>query len=185
MHYQRLRRGSPAMDAPRLRASEADRFARYYTAGSPDECWNWTGSLASHGYGYLKVKRNGAFIRMKAARWALELKLGRPLTGWALHGCDNRACVNVNPGHVYEGDALLNSQDAISRDRLHRGPKDPGTVARGESSGMAKLTDDAVRSIRRRYAGGGISQQELADEFGVDQTKISDVIRRKTWKHVW
>jgi predicted transcriptional regulator len=57
-------------------------------------------------------------------------------------------------------------------------------VARGEQAGLAKLTDDAVREIRRRYAEGGISQQQLANEYSVHQTKISAVVTRKTWRHV-
>jgi predicted transcriptional regulator len=41
-----------------------------------------------------------------------------------------------------------------------------------------------VRDIRNRYAAGGVSQQKLADEYGVNQTKISDVVCGRTWKHV-
>lgn len=54
----------------------------------------------------------------------------------------------------------------------------------GESHRTAKLTTDAVRLIRSKYAAGGISQRQLADEFGVKPETISFVIRRITWKHV-
>ena len=54
----------------------------------------------------------------------------------------------------------------------------------GSANKNAKLTEDVVREIRRRYAQGGISQQALADEYGVSQSKISDAIHRKTWAHV-
>lgn len=49
---------------------------------------------------------------------------------------------------------------------------------------MAKLTEDQVREIKIRYGKDGVTQQMLATEFGVAQTKISDIVRGKTWKHV-
>jgi DNA-directed RNA polymerase specialized sigma24 family protein len=48
---------------------------------------------------------------------------------------------------------------------------------------MAKLTDDTVRAIRRRYLDGE-SQQQIADSLGVTQVTVSLVLRRKTWAHV-
>ena len=53
----------------------------------------------------------------------------------------------------------------------------------GEGSGRAKLTDDAVREIRRRFALGE-GQQRLALEFGVRFQAIRDIIRGRRWKHV-
>lgn len=44
-----------------------------------------------------------------------------------------------------------------------------------------KLTQEIAEEIRRRYSAGGITQQQLADLHGVAQTKISDIIRMKTW----
>lgn len=35
-----------------------------------------------------------------------------------------------------------------------------------------------------RHGAGGLGQQALADEHGVNQTKVSDVVRRRTWRHV-
>ena len=58
-----------------------------------------------------------------------------------------------------------------------------GRHARGEASGRAKLTDDQVREIRSRAAAGE-TQTSLGREFGVVQTVISDVVTRKTWKHI-
>lgn len=45
----------------------------------------------------------------------------------------------------------------------------------------AKLTPNKVVAIRRRYANGGVSQQAIADELGVHQSIISDLVRGKTW----
>ncbi|MEO5367379.1 MAG: GIY-YIG nuclease family protein [Magnetococcus sp. WYHC-3] len=54
---------------------------------------------------------------------------------------------------------------------------------RGENSYLSKLTEEKVREIflKRRE---GYSYKKLAEEYGVDMTNISCIIRRKTWKHV-
>lgn len=49
---------------------------------------------------------------------------------------------------------------------------------------MAKLNDDSVREIRRLYASGAIDQYCLAIIFDTDQSEISRIVNRKTWKHV-
>ena len=49
-------------------------------------------------------------------------------------------------------------------------------------SGRAKLTDAKVREIRWRYADGtGETPRELAAEFGVSPSTISDIASRRTW----
>ena len=49
-------------------------------------------------------------------------------------------------------------------------------------SGRAKLTDAKVREIRCRYADGfGETPRELAAEFGVSPSTISDIAARRTW----
>ena len=42
-----------------------------------------------------------------------------------------------------------------------------------------KLTDAQVAEIRTAYASGGVSQRALAGRFGVTQTQIHNIIRRK------
>jgi hypothetical protein len=45
------------------------------------------------------------------------------------------------------------------------------------------LTDDQVREIRRRHAGGE-AQGTLAREFGLDKAAMSRLIRRETYRTV-
>ncbi|MDJ0337467.1 helix-turn-helix domain-containing protein [Cryobacterium sp. PH31-O1] len=51
----------------------------------------------------------------------------------------------------------------------------------GERQHLHKLTEDQVVTIRALYAGGNMTQQDLADQFGVQRTTIGRVVRRKTW----
>ena len=56
--------------------------------------------------------------------------------------------------------------------------------ARGSRHGAAKLTEDAVREIRRRFFEKGHTFESLAAEFGVSPQTIGLAIHRKTWAHV-
>jgi group I intron endonuclease len=73
---------------------------------------------------------------------------------------------------------------AQQRENLARGRAVPQEPKAGEKNGRAVLTDSDVREIRRRFAAGGISQQALADEYGVHQTAISKIVRRRAWSHL-
>lgn len=52
--------------------------------------------------------------------------------------------------------------------------------------GDEKLTDDDVRQIRARWERGGIgsTQAEIAEDYDVTAMTISNVVRRKTYRHV-
>lgn len=43
----------------------------------------------------------------------------------------------------------------------------------------ASLTDEQIEDIRSRYAKGNISQQKLANEYGVSQRHISTIVRKR------
>lgn len=66
------------------------------------------------------------------------------------------------------------SKRTVSHSRAVRGELNPGT----------SLTDQNVRDIRRRYAAGGISQHQLATEYGCTQSTISLIVLRRSWQHV-
>lgn len=52
----------------------------------------------------------------------------------------------------------------------------------GEASHRAKLTEEAVRTIRIEYPSQTLSQ--LATRFGVTKQAIWHVVKRKTWVHI-
>lgn len=54
---------------------------------------------------------------------------------------------------------------------------------RGSKSGLAKVSEDDVREIRRRCARGE-SQSSVAADYGLTQVGVSCIVRRKTWAHV-
>jgi hypothetical protein len=104
----------------RITAPIARRFYSHVEReGHPDGCWEWTGYIYPSGYGnFAPGKGETAF----AHRFALSMEMGRPLAvaEWALHKCSNRACVRVDPQHVYLGDAKQNSADRWETERKRK-----------------------------------------------------------------
>lgn len=55
---------------------------------------------------------------------------------------------------------------------------------KGEGNGRARLTEEQVIEIRRRYAAGGICLHKLAEDYPVTFSAIHRIVTRQTWKHV-
>jgi len=55
-------------------------------------------------------------------------------------------------------------------------------TAKGETSGVSKLTEAQVIEIRS--LAGHINQRDIAKRFGVTQFCVSAIVRRKTWAHL-
>lgn len=91
-----------------------------------------------------------------------------------MHKCDYPLC--VNPEHLEVGTHKQNLIDAGKRNLFgdRRGVRNP----------KCKLLEHQVIEIRRLYALGGITQYQLASQFGVGQPNIKDIIHRNTWKHI-
>lgn len=118
--------------------------------------------------GYGRMKKDGVTYKAHRLSWFVANKT-IPVGHVIRHKCRNRNC--VNPEHLETGTQAENCAD---RER-------DGTTARGERSGNAKLTEEQVLEIRNRV---NYTQSELAEEFGVSDTLIGNIIRRESWKHV-
>ena len=57
-------------------------------------------------------------------------------------------------------------------------------TAKGEGNARAKLSDDDVRAIRKRYETIGSSHRKMAAEYGVAKSTIGFAITGQTWSHV-
>jgi hypothetical protein len=177
-----------------------DQSNPHYAGLGP--CWIWTEYKFRGGYGVFWAKSRN----ISAHRISYVISNGEPPveSRHVLHKCDNRLC--VNPSHLSIGTNHDNSLDRMSKDRgtrasgdkngsrlhperLRRGENHPAklnpeNLARGERVNTAKLTESKVIEIRSAYATGDISQRTLSVMFGVDQTMISLIVRRKSWTHV-
>lgn len=150
-------------------ATRPARFwARVDKTTTPDGCWVWTGCCDRRGYGYTGMR----YEARAAHRIAYILTYGSIPDGlFVLHACDNPPC--CRPEHLHLGTDADNRREASERGRLRRGETHPA----------ARLTEDAVRAIRRSYADGA-AYGDLARAFGVSAGAVLDVVRRRRWKHV-
>lgn len=141
------------------------RFLAKINRRGPDECWLWTASFVSGGYGAFSWEGQ----TLKAHRLAWMHAYGDIPEGLSVcHKCDNPPC--CNPRHLFLGTALDNARDRNSKRRQ----------AIGERQGPSKLTEDQVRAIRA----SALSNSKAAKEFGVSQGLISFIRTRKYWRHV-
>lgn len=85
-----------------------------------------------------------------------------------LHHCDNPIC--VRPNHLFLGTNADNMRDKAMKGRARHN--------------LAKLTPEQVLEIRARAATATVSHSMLAKEYGVQQTAISRIVRRDSWKNI-
>lgn len=156
----------------KITGSNARRFWKRVNV-RPDGCWTWTAPLSSNGYGRFYADAT----TYSAHRYALILSgVEIPPGMCVLHSCDNPSC--VRPSHLRVGSHQENMRDMAERKR------NPGPRMKGTDNPSARLSEADVLAIRTRYAAGGVTQQTLADEYGVRQTMISQIVLRQAWAHV-
>ncbi len=140
-----------------------DRF--WSKVQQQDECWLWTASVLSSGYGCVRV--NGKTRTAHTLAWELTCGL-IPCGLFVCHTCDVRRC--CRPSHLFLGTAQDNNDDGRRKGRI-TSAKHP---ASGESHPSAKLSDDDVRNIRARYPSE--RQSALARAFHVTQAQIWNIV---------
>lgn len=149
-----------------------DRFWSKVDCSDSDGCWEWTASRQRQGYGQFKLDGRN---RM-AHRLAYELAVGPIPDGLQVnHHCDNPPC--CNPMHLYVGTQSDNMQD---RERRGRSPLCRVQHARGSRNGRSKLTAAQVAEIRAR--GDEVLNRQLAQEYGVSDVLIGQILRGEIWK---
>lgn len=149
-------------------------WAKVDTSDGMFACWNWIGGRTVDGYG--RVNWKGKLTLAHRLSW--EFTNGQIPDGLnVLHNCpdgDNPAC--VNPAHLFLGTQGDNIRDMFSKGR--------GNRAKGEQHSNAKLTEKEIKSIRQRFAQGGVTKCQLGRDFGVSEVLIGLIVRRKSWKHI-
>jgi len=85
---------------------------------------------------------------------------------------------NNNVNNLFWGTGEINMKDMINKGRGKSNPP------KGEKQYLSKLTEKQVLEIRAKYTGMKGQQALLAKEYGVHQATISDIITRRTWKHI-
>lgn len=160
--------------------------------------------------GYYEASQLGTVRRIKTQGWRVTSRILKP--GQARGGYDNYVLCLNNERKNYRGHRLVwetfnglvdagkqinhingDKKDnrlsnlelcTASENMVHAYSvlgRDPRRPQFGTKNGRAKLTNDDVEEIKRLRA-TGLSQQKIADQFGVDQTNISAILRGATWR---
>jgi hypothetical protein len=154
----------------KLSQSDIDRF--FQKIRKTDSCWLWTGALYGAGrYGQFWAK--GDMHLAHRISWMIHFQ-EIPKGFFVCHKCDVKQC--VNPDHLFVGSPADNIDDMVRKKRCN--------PPIGERSGTAKLTTAQVLEIRRKYAGGNVTQKELGILYGVADTAICRIITGRRWAHI-
>lgn len=189
----------------------AERFWEKVDVRGPDECWPWMAGLRqgygrftiTHGKG-VQAHRVAYELTKGPIPPGLDVlhdcdfpPCCNPSHLWPGTNLDNvrdsvakgrRACGDRNGAHIHpqsrpygERNGAYTHPERHPRGDRHGMHAHPERAARGERHGSVKLSEKEVLEIRSRYVRGRITQQVLADEYGVRQTQISRIVRQEAW----
>lgn len=143
------------------------KFWRRVVKNSNNKCWGWKRSTDKFGYAHIEVDR----LEKYAHRISWEIHFGEIPEGmFVCHTCDNPSC--TNPNHLFLGTYNDNIQDMIKK----------GRNSRGEKRYNAKLTEKQVLKIRSLGNNSSKLHREIAEIYGISQSRVTEIINRKAWK---
>ena len=121
-------------------------------------------------------RKTGGHMNAYVAHLVLEAFVGpRPIKAECCH-CDGNS-LNNNADNLRWGSPKENSRDKYEH----------GTVLWGSKNHQAKLTEEQVIEIRKKYVCNSkykTNSKELAAEYGVDSQTIGKIVRRERWQHL-
>lgn len=150
------------------KTAEERFWARVDKTNGEDVCWEWKGARMG-GYGVATLWVSATRKLRRASQIAYYYATGIIPTLFILHSCDNPPC--CNPKHLREGTPKENTQDMLGRNR------------QGCGKGM-KLSEAAVMRIRKEREELGTSYSQLAKKHNTSPSTMSDIVKRRTWRHI-
>ena len=141
----------------------AARFWEKVDRRGIDQCWPYTGSITTHGYGC--AQWGGRVLGTHKISYLL-VKGPVPDGLQVMHACDNRIC--CNPRHLSLGTKADNAQDMVRK-------------GRGRKDGGYKIT--AAQASAIKAARGKATSGQLAREYGLSQSYIFHIWGGKSWRN--
>lgn len=131
-------------------------------------------SLNRHGRGYLwaRLYSRGTPTNVAVHRLVYEAFVGPLADAMQIDHLD------FNPSN----NRLDNLRPATARENTDRSNKaGRKALLHGDRNGMARLSAETAERIRVAYARGGVSQRAVAERFGVAQSRVSEIVRGRSW----
>lgn len=166
-HYSRWRSHGDPLAGRTSPGAPMRHFNEVVLAYEGDECLIWPFAKSRRGHAALRVDG----VLMSVARLVCERVHGPSPSPdlEAAHECGNGHLGCVAKKHLSWKTRAENEADKLRH----------GTRVRGTMHKLAKLTEDDVRQIRR--LAGTTTHRELAEKFGVSESRIGFVTRRIDW----
>ena len=150
--------------------SVSDKFWMKVDRRNDNECWNYIGQIGSNGYGFFVDSGKTKL----AHRISYQLSLGEIPSGLCVcHICDNRKC--CNPKHLFLGTQADNMLDKARKGRCN--------PPRGERNSRTSMSSKDIINIRS-LSKDGVMHKDIAKMYGVQRPCITDIVNRRSWKHV-
>ena len=146
-------------------------------------CWIWKGTIGKDGYG-----KCGTFNETWAHRVSFRIFKGKiPKGKCVLHACDKPIC--VKPDHLFIGTQQDNIRDKVRKNRqakvlTHGSVTHPEIVRKGSNHHKSKVDEETVLKIRKEHDGKHGIGVYLSNKYGLSQSQICCIVKRRGWKHV-
>jgi hypothetical protein len=161
-------------------ANTLEDYWPYVSKLSKTECWMWTGTIHSSGYGTFVLNKQQfqahrvAYFIANPGEIEMKAPADKTASTFVLHRCDVRPC--CNPDHLFLGSIADNTRDMYAKGR--------GVVLRGEENPCSKFSNEDICDIRKMLSSGLYTQWDIARMYDVKQATISRIKLRQSYGDV-
>ena len=190
-HYTRYKKlGIAELDQPKLdenlKWKTIEGFSRYEVSENGyvrtkkksrtrSEGYVLKGSYTSDGYKYYKlVNDNGEKVRVSAHRLVINAFVGPQPS--PIHQVAHWDGDKTN--NHYTNLRWATPQENTNDKKRH------GTVLSGSNNPRARLTENDVKEIRKKYSGKYGDIQKLANEYGLSHSAMWSIVHGVNWRNV-
>ncbi len=147
--------------------------------------FNWKGSgqtrimkpaLSSCGYLQTMLKRDDGRTH--------TIKVHRIVAQTWIENVDDKPCVNHKNGAKDCNHVDNLEWCTVQENNAHAKENGLQYILKGEEIGNSILNEKQVLEIRDKFIPWVVKRKMLAEEYGVTEATIKDVLRRRTWTHI-